>query len=77
MALLRSSLRRFLHDSHAGCYWWGLGEPRQEDRHQRRNQFDFNVALRSIDQPTATRPELEQIERDAQAAQHRQQREER
>ena len=45
-----------------------------EDRHKRRNRFDMNVTLRCIDNPEASRRELEQIERDAQAEQRREQR---
>ena len=42
-----------------------------EDRHQRRKQFEMNVAMKSMENPTALRSDLEQIERDAQSDQHR------
>ena len=47
-----------------------------EDRHQRRHQFDINVARRMDFDSTITRIEHEQLERAAQAAQLRQQRQE-
>ena len=45
-----------------------------EDRHELRKQFEMNVAMRAMDNPTVPRTELEQIERDAQADQIREQR---
>ena len=47
-----------------------------EDCHQRRNQFDFNVVRRMAFDTTISRLEHEQLERAAQAAQLRQQRQE-